>query len=136
MIGVIIGRPTTMIGAILSGVVAVALVLHSSALNGSGGGSGGGDPLAYHDRCEPIAINLGLNVSYNETIMPNSINHRKQEDAGGCQEAHRHIPVVKTMYSPDLIFFLCVIYAPVCAVVENRYRRLGRSARARAPARL
>ncbi|KAG5345123.1 FZD7B protein, partial [Acromyrmex charruanus] len=102
-----------MISAFLSGVVAVTAALHSStALNG-----GVGDPLAHHGRCEPITINLCMNIPYNETIMPNLMNHQKQEDAG--QEVHQYMPLVKMKCSPDLRFFLCTVYAPVCTIIEK-----------------
>lgn len=107
---------TAMIGVFLSGVVAVTAALHSStALNGGGGSSG--DPLAHHGRCEPITINLCMNIPYNETIMPNLMNHQKQEDAG--QEVHQYMPLVKMKCSPDLRFFLCTVYAPVCTIIEK-----------------
>lgn len=104
---------TMMISAFLSGVVTVTAALHSStALNG-----GVGDPLAHHGRCEPITINLCMNIPYNETIMPNLMNHQKQEDAG--QEVHQYMPLVKMKCSPDLRFFLCTVYAPVCTIIEK-----------------
>lgn len=97
---------------ILSSVVAVTAALHSStALNG------GGDTLAHHGRCEPITINLCMNIPYNETIMPNLMNHQKQEDAG--QEVYQYVPLVKMKCSPDLRFFLCTVYAPVCTIIEK-----------------
>lgn len=103
---------TAMIGMILSSVLAVTAALHSStALNG------GGDTLAHHGRCEPITINLCMNIPYNETIMPNLMNHQKQEDAG--QEVHQYVPLVKMKCSPDLRFFLCTVYAPVCTIIEK-----------------
>ncbi|XP_072746441.1 frizzled-7 [Anoplolepis gracilipes] len=100
---------TAMIGMILSSVVAVTAALHSStALNGGGNSE---------SRCEPITINLCMNIPYNETIMPNLMNHQKQEDAG--QEVHQYVPLVKMKCSPDLRFFLCTVYAPVCTIIEK-----------------
>ncbi|XP_014485798.1 PREDICTED: frizzled-7 [Dinoponera quadriceps] len=102
---------TTAIG-VLSSVLAVTATLHSTAMDG-----GGGDPLAHHGRCEPITINLCMNIPYNETIMPNLMNHQKQEDAGA--EVHQYAPLVKMKCSPDLRFFLCTVYAPVCTIIEK-----------------
>ncbi|XP_029157744.1 frizzled-7-B [Nylanderia fulva] len=103
---------TAMIGMVLSSVVAVTAALHSSsALNG------GGDSIPHHGRCEPITINLCKNIPYNETIMPNLMNHQKQEDAG--QEVHQYMPLVKMKCSPDLRFFLCTVYAPVCTIIDK-----------------
>ncbi|EZA58747.1 Frizzled-7 [Ooceraea biroi] len=96
---------------ILSGAVAATIALHSStALDSS-------NAFAHHGRCEPISINLCMDIPYNETIMPNLMNHQKQEDAG--QEVHQYAPLVKMKCSPDLQFFLCTVYAPVCTIIEK-----------------
>ena len=75
------------------------------------------DPLAPHGKCEPISINLCKDMPYNETIMPNLLNHQKQEDAG--PEVHQFSPLVKLKCSPDLKFFLCAMYAPVCTILDK-----------------
>jgi len=49
----------------------------------------------HHGRCEPITIPLCKDIQYNETIMPNLLNHPKQEDAG--LEVHQFYPLVKVM---------------------------------------
>ena len=67
--------------------------------------------------CEPITIPLCKDIQYNETIMPNLLNHQKQEDAG--LEVHQFFPLVKVQCSPQLKFFLCTMYVPVCTVLEN-----------------
>uniref|UniRef100_A0A673BVN2 Frizzled class receptor 1 n=1 Tax=Sphaeramia orbicularis TaxID=375764 RepID=A0A673BVN2_9TELE len=70
---------------------------------------GGGDrgmSIPEHGFCQPISIPLCTDIAYNETIMPNLLGHTNQEDAGlEC--------------SPDLKFFLCSMYAPVCTVLEQ-----------------
>jgi len=48
-----------------------------------------------HGRCEPITIPLCKDIMYNMTIMPNLLNHRKQDDAG--LEVHQFYPLVKVM---------------------------------------
>lgn len=73
--------------------------------------------LPHHGRCEPISIPLCQDLPYNETIMPNLLNHHKQEDAG--LEVHQFFPLVKVRCSPDLKLFLCAMYAPVCTVLED-----------------
>ena len=70
-----------------------------------------------HGRCEPITIPLCQDVPYNMTIMPNLMNHQKQEDAG--LEVHQFYPLVKVQCAVDLKFFLCSMYAPVCTVIES-----------------
>ena len=49
--------------------------------------------------------------------MPNLLGHHKQEDAG--PEAHQFAPLVKMKCSPDLRFFLCSLYAPVCTILDR-----------------
>lgn len=73
--------------------------------------------LAPHGKCEPITIPLCKDIQYNETIMPNLLNHQKQEDAG--LEVHQFFPLVKVQCSPQLKFFLCTMYVPVCTVLED-----------------
>ena len=75
------------------------------------------DSLPHHGRCEPITIPLCKDILYNETIMPNLLNHQKQEDAG--LEVHQFFPLVKVKCSPDLQIFLCSVYAPVCTVLDK-----------------
>lgn len=70
-----------------------------------------------HGFCQPIAIPLCIDIAYNQTIMPNLLGHIHQEDAG--LEVHQFYPLVKVQCSPDLKFFLCSMYAPVCTVLEQ-----------------
>lgn len=70
-----------------------------------------------HGKCEPIQIPLCKDIQYNETIMPNLLNHQKQEDAG--MEVHQFFPLVKVQCSKQLKFFLCTMYVPVCTVLPN-----------------
>ncbi|KAM3833869.1 frizzled-1-like [Diretmus argenteus] len=70
-----------------------------------------------HGFCQPISIPLCTDIAYNETIMPNLLGHTNQEDAG--LEVHQFYPLVKVQCSPDLKFFLCSMYAPVCTVLEQ-----------------
>ncbi|XP_057321893.1 frizzled-like [Microplitis mediator] len=70
------------------------------------------EELEHHNRCEPININLCLNLPYNETVMPNLFNHQDQGDAG--QDMHMYAPLVKAHCSSDIRVFLCSMYVPVC----------------------
>lgn len=40
-----------------------------------------------------------------------------QEDA--AMEIHQFLPLLKIRCSPDLKFFLCTLYAPVCTVMNK-----------------
>lgn len=101
---------------------------------GGGGGGGGALPgprlgpgrvehisdqdlLPRHNRCEPITIRLCKDIQYNSTIMPNLLNHHDQEEAG--LEVHQFFPLVKVQCSPDLHFFLCSVYVPVCTIMDR-----------------
>ena len=75
------------------------------------------DSLPHHGRCEAITIPFCKDISYNETIMPNLLDHTTQEDAG--LEVHQFYPLVKVKCSPDLQIFLCSVYAPVCTVLDK-----------------
>lgn len=68
-------------------------------------------------KCEPISIPLCKEIQYNETIMPNLLNHQKQDDAG--LEVHQFFPLVKVQCSPQMRFFLCTMYVPVCTMLEE-----------------
>lgn len=63
-------------------------------------------------KCEPLAIPFCRGVEYNQTMMPNSLGNRNQNDA--ALAAHQYFPAVKVNCSPDIQFFVCSLYAPVC----------------------
>ena len=64
-------------------------------------------------RCEKINVPMCQTISYNLTYMPNMFNHSTQEEA--ALEVHQFWPLVElTICSPELQFFLCSMYAPVC----------------------
>lgn len=75
------------------------------------------DTIPGHDRCQPITVPFCLDIQYNQTIMPNLLNHQKQDDAG--LEVHQYFPLVKVKCSPDLQFFLCSVFVPVCTILET-----------------
>lgn len=75
------------------------------------------DSLPHHDMCQPITITLCKDIEYNTTIMPNLLGHERQEDAG--LEVHQFFPLVKYNCSPDLHFFLCSVYVPVCTILPK-----------------
>ncbi|KAK8759006.1 hypothetical protein V5799_003361 [Amblyomma americanum] len=65
-------------------------------------------------RCEPVRIPLCLHAElhYNETAVPNLMNHEDQDEAG--LEVHQFFPLVRVGCSPDLRLLLCSLYAPPC----------------------
>jgi len=63
-------------------------------------------------QCELISIPMCKDIGYNYTRLPNQFNHETQEEAG--LEVHQFFPLVKIECSPDLRFFLCSLYTPIC----------------------
>lgn len=70
-----------------------------------------------HNRCEPITIPICKNIPYNMTIMPNLFGHTRQDEAGF--EVYHFAPLVKVGCSPDLQFFLCLLYVPLCTILDQ-----------------
>lgn len=75
------------------------------------------DSLPHHDKCQKITVPICQDIQYNTTIMPNLLNHQKQDDAG--LEVHQYFPLIKIKCSPDLHFFLCSVYIPVCTILDR-----------------
>lgn len=73
--------------------------------------------LPHHGRCEPITIPLCQNLQYNQTMMPNLLNHAKQGEAGN--DLHQFATLMKVGCSPDFQFFMCSLYAPVCTILDQ-----------------
>ena len=63
-------------------------------------------------KCQEITIPMCRGIPYNLTSYPNRFNHDTQEEAG--LEVHQFWPLVEINCSPDLRFFLCSMYAPIC----------------------
>ena len=63
-------------------------------------------------KCEEIKIPMCQSIGYNLTYMPNMFNHDTQEAAD--LEVNNFWPVVNQKCSPDLRYFLCSVYAPMC----------------------
>lgn len=93
-------------------VLSLLLLFGQAQLHGEKGIS-----VPDHGFCQPISIPLCTDIAYNQTIMPNLLGHTNQEDAG--LEVHQFYPLVKVQCSPELKFFLCSMYAPVCTVLEQ-----------------
>lgn len=80
-------------------------------------------PSIPHDpnsRCERINLAMCKGIGYNFTSFPNEMNHDTQDEAG--LEANQFVPLVEMNCSPDLRFFLCSLYLPIC--IEDYHKRL------------
>lgn len=62
--------------------------------------------------CEPIRIELCKTTGYNETSMPNMMNHEFQSDADFTLQTFT--PLIQYGCSAQLQFFLCAAYVPMC----------------------
>lgn len=69
-------------------------------------------------KCEPISVPLCSDLSYSETVMPNALGHKTQEEAG--LNLHYFYPLVKVDCSPALKPFLCSVYTPECVSGKPR----------------
>ena len=63
-------------------------------------------------KCQTLAIDSCKGLNYNRTLFPNFENHRSQEMA--AQMVNHFNPLFKVSCSPDLKYFVCSYYAPVC----------------------
>lgn len=93
---------------------------HSGASNSNTGTAVGVSPIPQkssilhgsNSRCEEIRIAMCRGIGYNLTSFPNELNHDTQEEAG--LEVNQFFPLVEMKCSPDLKFFLCSVYMPIC----------------------
>ncbi|KAK0049359.1 secreted frizzled-related protein 3 [Biomphalaria pfeifferi] len=66
------------------------------------------------DQCEPIEIPKCRAMPYNMTQMPNLVHHNTQENARLVFEKFEVL--LDQNCSDSLLFLLCSIYVPICAV--------------------
>ncbi|XP_041842719.1 atrial natriuretic peptide-converting enzyme-like [Melanotaenia boesemani] len=62
--------------------------------------------------CQPITVPLCKDLPHTETILPNILGHKTQEEAG--LGIHQFLPLVNAECSPYLKPFLCSVYVPKC----------------------
>ena len=70
--------------------------------------------------CESVrapAFQNCVRYNYNMTVFPNLMGNMNQEEAG--MEMMNFYPLVKVQCSPDLLQFLCTLYAPPCTLLES-----------------
>ncbi|XP_066484824.1 secreted frizzled-related protein 4, partial [Tiliqua scincoides] len=64
--------------------------------------------------CEPVRLPMCRHMPWNLTRMPNHLHHSTQENAGLAIEQFQEL--VELGCSAELAFFLCAMYAPICAL--------------------
>ncbi|XP_028821861.1 atrial natriuretic peptide-converting enzyme-like isoform X2 [Denticeps clupeoides] len=65
-------------------------------------------------RCEPISLELCMNLPYNSTIFPNFLGHRSQQESSVSWEANLFPALVQTNCYRFLMFFACTLLVPMC----------------------
>nr|XP_014993819.1 atrial natriuretic peptide-converting enzyme isoform X10 [Macaca mulatta] len=83
------------------------------------GGSSLCDPnnsLNNCSQCEPITLELCMNLPYNSTSYPNYLGHRTQKEASISWESSLFPALVQTNCYKYLMFFACTILVPKCDV--------------------
>ncbi|KAJ8349540.1 hypothetical protein SKAU_G00246700 [Synaphobranchus kaupii] len=71
-------------------------------------------PRATAAACEPIRIPMCKLMPWNMTKMPNHLHHSTQANAVLAIEQFEGL--LGTQCSPELLFFLCAMYAPICTI--------------------
>ncbi|XP_051784315.1 atrial natriuretic peptide-converting enzyme isoform X2 [Erpetoichthys calabaricus] len=64
--------------------------------------------------CEPISLELCLNLPYNLTSYPNYLGHQTQKDASISWESSLFPALVQTNCYKYLMFFACTVLVPKC----------------------
>uniref|UniRef100_H0WUQ7 Corin, serine peptidase n=1 Tax=Otolemur garnettii TaxID=30611 RepID=H0WUQ7_OTOGA len=92
--------------------------LYNSCLDSCGGSSlcDLNNSLSNCSRCEPITLELCMNLPYNYTSYPNHLGHRTQKEASISWESSLFPALVQTNCYKYLMFFACTILVPKCDV--------------------
>ncbi|XP_029421567.1 atrial natriuretic peptide-converting enzyme isoform X4 [Nannospalax galili] len=92
--------------------------LYSSCLDPCAGSSlcDPGSSPSNCSQCEPISLELCMNLPYNHTHYPNYLGHRTQKEASISWESSLFPALVQTNCYKYLMFFACTILAPKCDV--------------------
>ncbi|XP_038411956.1 atrial natriuretic peptide-converting enzyme isoform X4 [Canis lupus familiaris] len=65
-------------------------------------------------QCEPITLELCMNLPYNHTNYPNYLGHRTQKEASISWESSLFPALVQTNCYKYLMFFACTVLVPKC----------------------
>lgn len=68
-------------------------------------------------KCEKITIPLCTGIGYNMTRYPNFLGQENQEEARA--KVHEFKPLISVNCAPQLKFFLCSVFAPMCTKEVN-----------------
>ncbi|XP_038411955.1 atrial natriuretic peptide-converting enzyme isoform X3 [Canis lupus familiaris] len=90
--------------------------LYNSCLDSCGGNSlcDPNHSLNNCSQCEPITLELCMNLPYNHTNYPNYLGHRTQKEASISWESSLFPALVQTNCYKYLMFFACTVLVPKC----------------------
>ncbi|XP_040274841.1 atrial natriuretic peptide-converting enzyme [Bufo bufo] len=71
-------------------------------------------------QCEPITLELCMNLPYNYTHFPNYLGHRTQKEASISWESSLFPALVQTNCYKYLMYFACTILVPKCELETNQ----------------
>ncbi|XP_010004443.1 PREDICTED: atrial natriuretic peptide-converting enzyme [Chaetura pelagica] len=71
-------------------------------------------------QCEPITLEICMNLPYNYTYYPNYLGHRTQKEASISWESSLFPALVQTNCYKYLMFFACTILVPKCDPHTNQ----------------
>uniref|UniRef100_A0A8C7J9V7 Corin, serine peptidase n=1 Tax=Oncorhynchus kisutch TaxID=8019 RepID=A0A8C7J9V7_ONCKI len=70
--------------------------------------------LMTHSHCEPITLELCMNLPYNSTTYPNYLGHATQSESSVSWESSLFPALVQTNCYKYLMFFACTMLVPKC----------------------
>ncbi|KAK7601378.1 hypothetical protein V9T40_008819 [Parthenolecanium corni] len=75
------------------------------------------DSSNWPSKCESITTTFCRDIEYNITVFPNRLNHSTQKEASHA--IGQYISALKAKCSPDIQFFLCSLYFPICTELRD-----------------
>ncbi|XP_014871842.1 atrial natriuretic peptide-converting enzyme isoform X1 [Poecilia latipinna] len=87
----------------------------SSSCPACGAGTVACDPRSNNcSRCEPITLELCMNLPYNQTSFPNFLGHLSQRESSVSWESSLFPALVQTGCYQYLMFYACTLLVPKC----------------------
>ncbi|KAM3857457.1 atrial natriuretic peptide-converting enzyme [Diretmus argenteus] len=84
------------------------------------GGNAACDPRNNCTRCEPITLELCMNLPYNQTSYPNFLGHQSQRESSVSWESSLFPALVQTGCYQYLMFYACTLLVPKCDPVTHQ----------------
>ncbi|XP_039508194.1 atrial natriuretic peptide-converting enzyme isoform X2 [Pimephales promelas] len=70
--------------------------------------------------CEPISVEICMNLPYNSTRFPNYLGHQSQKETSLSWESSLFPALVQTHCYKFLMFFACTVLVPMCDPVTQQ----------------